>query len=252
MSDAKLRQLERAEPAGASWLRELQRSGKLSESKLLLMAFCGHPGAKVLMAEEIEKETGLRIGWSNASWIKKGSDPKWSADLQPRMEKWAEALMDLAPSRKMEVSCGDLGPEGCVDHPTDPCDGPSCAGKVREREIGGIWLGTLALVAAAKAALPLLREARRGWSDDVSMQMEWCIKRAEKWLADPVEKNIPRTNPCGGDWGDVTEAWGGLAPLIWERYQLGRPLREFVREYGEDAIRPAVEAKIIEWALEGV
>ena len=52
----------------------------------------------------------------------------------------------------------------------------------------------------------------------------------------------------------MIEAWGGLAPLIWERHDqemhvLGRSMTEFVRGSNEAVIRAAVEKAIIDWAL---
>jgi hypothetical protein len=86
--------------------------------------------------------------------------------------------------------------------------------------------------------------------------MALSIRRAERWLKDPRAGKEPKDNPCGGDWGDVTEAWGGLAPLIWERHgqeihSLARSMREFVQEFGEEEIRGAVEKRVIEWVLDG-
>lgn len=260
MSDRKVRILERKDPTGAPRLRELQRTGQLTEEKILLMAFCGHPGACLLMQEEIEKDTGVLIGWSNASWVKKGQDPKWSSQFRDHMQNWAKALMRLGPGRTTPAKCE--GPGGALGTAIRESTGSHpkmcvCGGLGRvDHEIGGIWLGVLALSAAAKAALPLLREQRRGWSDDNSILMEDSISRAERWLKNPRERNEPKDNPCGGDWGDVTEAWGGLAPLIWERHgneahSLGRSMREFVGEFSEDPIRDAVEKRLIAWALEG-
>jgi len=155
------------------------------------------------------------------------------------------------------------------------CDGDG----VVDRAIGGIWLGVLALVAAAKVALPVWAKKRRRdcegtgkrpilnhydntptgkfdkWPCFCCEKERGSIERAEIWLAHPWSGNWPKENPCGGDWGDATEAWGGIAPLIWEChdqefYRLGRPMREFTREFGEEAIRSAVEAAMIEWALD--
>ena len=53
---------------------------------------------------------------------------------------------------------------------------------------------------------------------------------------------------------DVTPPLHNVA-VIWERfgqenYRLGRPMREFVLGTNEATIRGAVEAAIIEWAME--
>ena len=267
MTDRRLRELERIEPAGALWLRELQRSGRLTEEKLRLMAFCGHPGATELV--------GNHDLWKNPIiFFSRTND-----QTRGNMEHWSRTLLSLAPSLMVEVSCGNFGPEGCSDHPTDPCDGPSCGGKVRSREIGKNWLGVLALVAAAKVALPIWARKQRRDCEGTGkrpilnhydntptgrfdkqpcgccVRERSAVERAETWLADPTKLNEPMGNPCVGDWCDMTEAWGGIAPLIWERfgqesYWLRQSMQEFVLGTNEATIRGAVEKRIIEWSLE--
>ncbi len=217
--------------------------GRLTEERILLMAFCGHPGAQELAQSKKDAES-----WKNhhASITKPG---------------WVHTLLFLAPGRTTPAKCN--GPDGALGTAIRESTGSHpkmcvCGGLGWvDREIGGIWLGTLALVAAAGAALPLLTEDRRTWGQDDGTELAaLSIKRAKCWLKNPTDRNEPTNNPCGGDWGNVIEAWGGLAPLIWERhgqeaYHLGRSMREFVKEYGEEPIRSAVEKKLIAWALEG-
>jgi len=271
MFDQRLRELERADPLGAERLTMLRRAGRLTEEKLLLMAFCGHPGANHLTADS-------KV-WANTRFIVRFINRR---RLQNHMEQWAKALMSLAPSRTTPDTC--MGPGGALGvvreysdfHPkTCICKGTGEVG----REIGGIWIGALALVAAAKVALPIWARRQRRSCEGTGKRPilnhqdntptgkfdEWpcfccdkersSIEAAEIWLADPRKETQPKNNPCSGDWGDMTEAWGGIAPLIWERlgqetYLLGRPMREFVLGTNEATIRCAVETAIIEWALE--